>query len=218
MSKTAIVAGSTGLIGSFLLDELVGETWFTEVRALTRKAKVETRKKIDWIEVDFDKSADLSAATIGADVVFCALGTTIKKAGSQEAFRKVDYQYVVDLAKAAKANGVHKFLVVSAIGSDADSRIFYSRVKGEMEEAIGNVGFEFTGIFQPSMLQGPREEKRLGEKIGIKLGSIVAPLMIGGLKKYRPIHVRDVAKSMVREAKRGTHGVQVLDYSAMMVA
>lgn len=216
MGKKAVVAGGTGLIGQFLLDQLEADPKFETVTAFARKKPNDNRSKVHWIAADFDDSQALLQAIKGADAVFCCLGTTIKKAGSQEAFRKVDHDYVLNLAKATKAAGCEKFLVVSAIGSDPKSRIFYSRVKGEMESAIRGLAIPDTAVFQPSMLEGPREENRPGERIGIVLGKITAPLMIGGLKKYRIIHVRDVAKAMVRESKAENSGFRILTYSEMM--
>lgn len=218
MGKKVVVAGGTGLIGQFLLDQLQADPAYDTIHAFARKKPADSRNKVHWIIADFDDEPALRGAITGADAVFCCLGTTIKKAGSQEAFRKVDHDYVFNLAKATKAAGCEKFLVVSAIGSDPKSRIFYSRVKGEMESAIRGLAIPDTVVFQPSMLEGPRTEKRLGERIGILLGKIVAPIMAGELKKYRLIHVRDVANAMVRESKKQKREFRTLTYDEMIEA
>src|SRR5690606_24320068 len=121
------------------------------------------------------------------DDVFCCLGTTIKKAGSQNAFRRVDYDYPVALGKLAKSAGAKRFLVISAMGADARSNIFYSRVKGQMEEALKKMEFPALHIFQPSLLLGKRDEFRLGEKAASVLAPAISPLLRGKMKKYKPI-------------------------------
>ncbi len=168
-----VVAGATGLIGGFLLNELENDPSFHSVRALTRKEKQGTRK-INWMLVDYNSQAQLKQVTKDADIVFCCLGTTMKTAGSKEAFRKVDYDYVVHLALAANENKVRQFSVISAMGADSGSKLFYNQVKGEMEEAVGGLGFSELIIFQPSLLLGPREETRIGEKIGTAFSKLTS--------------------------------------------
>ncbi len=212
--KKVLIAGATGLIGGYLLKSLENDPEISEIIALTRNPIEKPNSKVQWKVTDFDR---IDAATIeNADAVFCCLGTTIKKAGSQEAFRKVDHTYVVDLAKASKEAGCGKFLVVSAIGSDANSSIFYNRVKGEMENDLRELSISRTVVFHPSMLIGPRSEKRLGERIGIAVGKLVAPLMGGGLRKYRPIHAEVVAKAMLRYAKDSQPGYFDVEYDGMV--
>ena len=211
----ALVAGATGLIGGFLINELENDSAFDAVVALTRKPK-KNSERTTWKVIDFDSGSELESATKGLDVVFCCLGTTMKTAGSKEAFYKVDFQYVVDLAKAAKKNGVGQFSVISAAGADPKSKIFYNQVKGEMEAAIRELGFNELIIFHPSLLLGPREESRLSERIGIVLGKIVSPLLFGSLKKYHPIHVSKIASAMISEAKIKANRIRVLEYDAIL--
>jgi len=211
----AVVAGATGLIGKFLIAELEKDSAYESVIALTRKAK-ENTVKTTWKVIDFDSKDELDNATKGADIAFCCLGTTMKQAGSKDAFIKVDYQYVVDFAKAAKQNNARQFSVISAMGADAKSKIFYNQVKGEMEEAIQNLGFSELIIFHPSLLLGPRDENRLGEKIGTVLGKIFSPLLFGSLKKYHPIHVSKIAKAMIAEAKIKADRDRVLEYKGII--
>jgi uncharacterized protein YbjT (DUF2867 family) len=133
---------------------------------------------------------------VSAQDVYCCLGTTIKQAGSQAAFRRVDFDYPVALAQAAARDGAQRLLVVSSLGADARSSVFYSRVKGEMEDAVRAAGVAKTLIFRPALLSGPRGEYRLGERVGLVIGSVFGPL----LGKYRPIHGDLVAAAMLRAA------------------
>jgi uncharacterized protein YbjT (DUF2867 family) len=131
-----------------------------------------------------------------ADDVYCCLGTTIKLAGSQEAFRRVDFDFPVALARAAARNGAKRLLVVSALGADARSKVFYNRVKGEMEDAVRAAGVPKTYFFRPSLLSGPRAEPRMGERVGLAVGTVLGPL----LGRYRPIHADLVAAGMLAAA------------------
>ncbi len=212
----AVVTGGTGLVGSFLLKALEAEPFFAEVVVLTRRIPGGDWSKTKWRTADLGESKALEQTCAGADVAFCALGTTIKKAGSQEAFRKVDYEYVINFAQAAKKAGVKQFHVVSAVGASAKSSMFYSRVKGEMEEAINGLGFEGIFIYQPSFLEGPREERRLGERIGGAVMQLLSPLFAGKAAKYKPIHVRTVAYAMLNNALQGERGIHVMQYREMI--
>ncbi|MCZ4408735.1 oxidoreductase [Cryomorphaceae bacterium 1068] len=213
----AVIAGATGLIGTFLVDRMKTDKDVMTVTALTRRDG-EQVGKVAWTKVDFDNLDDLKNACDGASHAFCCLGTTINTAGSKEAFRKVDHDYVIDFAKAAKSQGIERFSVVSAIGSSADSSVFYNKVKGEMERDLENIGFASLHVFHPSLLLGPRKEDRLGEKIGTVGMKLVSPLMMGSLTKYKPIHVKTVAGAMLRLAKSPEKGVQHYEYDEMTEA
>jgi uncharacterized protein YbjT (DUF2867 family) len=169
------------------------------------------------MEADFEKAEEnLRGAQL--DDAFCALGTTIKQAGSQDAFRKVDHDYILAFARAAKAAGAKRFLLVSAMGASASSSIFYSRVKGETERDIRALGFETLHIFRPGLLLGERAEKRSGEEIGAALTPFLNPLMIGPLRDYRSIRGEAVAGAMRGAAlspalERGAH---IHTHDAMM--
>jgi len=137
-------------------------------------------------------------SNVHADDVYCCLGTTIKKAGSQEAFKKIDLGLVVTIAGLMKKQGAEQFLVISAMGADKDSKIFYNRTKSEMEAALQELGYPCLRIVRPSLLLGPREEFRLGEKIGVILTPILKPFLQGSLKKYRPVEAEKVAQFMLK--------------------
>lgn len=208
----AVVAGGTGLTGSFLLRALSESGAFTEVTALTRREKTSDDPKITWRTVDFSDRDSLHRACAGADAAFCALGTTIAKAGSKEAFTKVDRTLVLNFAEAAKAAGCENFCLISAVGASSHSRVFYSRVKGETEDALRDLGFASLGLFRPSFLEGPREERRIGEKIGGGMMTLFSPLMAGSYAQYRPVHVKILAEAMIGAALEKKPGNSVYTY------
>lgn len=207
----AIVVGSTGLIGSELLKILEKDQSFTKITALVRKKTASVGTKVIEVEVDFGSlPADLFEKQ---DVVFCCLGTTIKKAGSKEAFRKVDYEYPLLTAKIAKEKGVEQFAIVTAMGANPQSKIFYNNVKGDIENALKNINFESLGIFRPSMLLGDRAEVRTGERIGqavMKLLSWAIP------KNYKAIQAQSVAIAMMNFAKKNQKGNFIIENGEML--
>lgn len=191
--RTALLVGATGLIGSFLLERLLASPRYARVTVWVRRAIGKTHPKLNVEIVDFER---LARQPLDAEDVYCCLGTTIKQAGSQKAFRHVDFDYPVALAGAAARSSARRFLVVSALGANKRSRVFYNRVKGEMEEAVRIAAVPKTWIFRPSLLSGPRKDERPGEKIGAVVGAVLGPL----LGKYRPIHADKVAAAMIRAA------------------
>lgn len=207
--RTALVVGGSGLTGGYCLDLLLNDTAYGKVVALNRRALPITHSKLEQHTVDFDH-LQASADLIHADDVFCCLGTTIKKAGSKQAFRKVDLEYPAALAGIASANGCAQFLVISAPESSAKSPFFYGRVKAEMEQAVSAYAFSGgTYIFRPSLLVGERDEARFGEEIGIKAFTAMPFLFSGPLKKLRPIEAKAVATAMIIAAKSAPGGHQV---------
>jgi len=191
--RTALLVGATGLIGSFLQQRLLASDAYARVAVWVRRDLGKTHPKLKSDVVDFDR---LHERRVEAEDVFCCLGTTIKQAGSQAAFRRVDYDYPVALATAAAGGGAKRLLVVSALGANPDSSVFYSRVKGEMEIAVRAAGVPATIFFRPSLLSGPRKEVRRGERIGEAVGKLLGPL----LGKYRPIAADMVAAAMLKSA------------------
>lgn len=205
-ARTALIAGATGLVGSHLLDALLDDPAFERVVAVGRRASERAHPKLSNAVVDF---ARLDAAALPeATDAFCALGTTIKKAGSREAFRAVDFDAVVAFAKAAQARGARRFYVVTALGADPRSLVFYNRVKGEVEEALRALGFDSLVIARPSLLLGERGEKRLGERLAISVTSALAPLLkhLDG----RPIEGNTVALALRALAHAPPAGARVV--------
>jgi uncharacterized protein YbjT (DUF2867 family) len=209
--KTALVAGATGLIGKQLLDLLLKDDTYSVVKALTRTALNTAHPKLENIVIDFDTIAQ-HPALLKADDVFCCLGTTIKKVKTKEKFRKVDFDYPLELARVSKANGATQFLLISALGADKESGIFYNQVKGEVEEAIAAVGFTSYHIFRPSLLLGDRTEHRSGEdaaKFVFKYLGFLVP------EKYKGIESIKIARAMLAEAKVAKSGIHIVESKAL---
>lgn len=204
MNKTALIAGSTGLIGSQLLRMLLDSDRYSHVVALTRQDLPLQHPKLTQLKIDFSKLGE-SLDAFAADDIYCCLGTTIAKAGTKENFYQVDFYYPLLLAKSGKQRGAKQYMLVSALGADKNSSIYYSRVKGEIEEAIANEHFDSLHIFRPSLLLGPRSEQRSGEdaaKIVYKVFGFLIP------KKYKAIDSAKVARAMLHFAlqeQKGTH-------------
>jgi hypothetical protein len=175
---------------------------------LLRKPLNISHSKLIQEVIDFDNP---DASKIMGDDLFCAMGTTLAKAGSKDAQYKIDCTYPYEIGKIAKANGVKQYLLVSSLGADADSSNFYLRTKGDLEQKIKSLGFENFVSFRPSFLLGDRQEFRLGEKIAVVFVKLLNPLMIGGLKKYRGIEASKVAKSMQILANQGITGVRFVE-------
>ncbi|MDI1248363.1 MAG: NAD(P)H-binding protein [Lacunisphaera sp.] len=193
----ALLAGASGLVGGFLLRQLLASPEYDRVIALGRRPLDLTHPKLTQVTADF-AALEKVTADLRCDDAFCCLGTTIKRAGSPDAFRAVDQAAVLAFAWAARRNGAARFFVVTALGADARSRVFYNRVKGETEEALEVLDFKTLAIFRPSLLLGPRVEKRLGERIGAVVMWLADPLLLGSLRKYRAIQAEVVARAMLR--------------------
>lgn len=208
MKRSALVAGATGLVGRCLLERLLNDPAYTEVRVVARREPDLRHPQLRLLSSDFSDLAALGEA-LSAQDVFCCLGTTLKTAGSRAAFEDVDYRMVVDLARASLAAGAQQFLVISAVGASTLSPSFYSRVKGRMEAAVSALSFDAVHILRPSLLLGTRHEKRRGEELAQNLSPYLSPLFAGPLARYRPIRADDVAESMLGLALRGQPGVHV---------
>jgi len=202
-SRTALLAGATGLIGSQLLPLLLASDRYAKVIVIGRRPVELTHPKLDNRVVDFENLAS-SAKLLVADDIYCCLGTTMKQAGSREAFRKVDFGYPVALAAICRELGAKQYSFVSAMGANRESRFFYNRVKAEAEDAISAVSFKSIHIYRPSLLVGPRNNKRLGESIGSVVGTMFSFMTP---KRYRPIKSIKVARAMLSYASREEDGI-----------
>ena len=200
-SRVALIAGSTGLIGNQLLELLLEDNRYSKIIALSRKPLSFSHPKLENVVLE---ASDLKKYNyLKADDIYCCLGTTIKQAKSREAFRKIDFDYPLELASLLRSNGASQFLLVSALGSDKNSRIFYNRVKGEVEEAIARLGYPSYHVFRPSLLIGPRKEARAGEdaaKVVYKIFGFLIP------SKYKDIESMKVARAMLTVAKNDKPG------------
>jgi uncharacterized protein YbjT (DUF2867 family) len=207
--RTALIAGATGLVGRHTVQQLVASHRYQEVVAIGRRPVTLEHPKLRQMVVDFD---DLGgAASMAADDVFCCLGTTMRKAGNREAFRRVDLEYPLRLATVALAHGASQYLLVSSIGANPASRSFYLRVKGELERALRDLLFRRLSVFRPALLLGPRAELRWGERLGAIVFRGARPLFVGPFRKYRPIEANTVARAMVKVAEAGTDGYRVVE-------
>lgn len=208
MSRSAVIAGASGLVGSHCLRLLLAEPRRSGVTALGRRALPLEHPKLAQRVLNLDTLTALTDLPLGADF-FCCLGTTMKRAGSREAFRRVDFGYVRDLARLAARHDASRFLLVSALGADPRSSVFYNRVKGEAEEAVRAAVGAAAHIFRPSLLVGERDESRPLERLGTVLLRPLAVLMVGPLRPYRPIAAAAVARAMVRVALEERPGPRV---------
>jgi len=217
MGRTALVAGASGLVGGHLLHLLLADAEYERVITLARRQLDARHAKLDQRVLDLG-ALDAVTDPPHADDAFCCIGTTIKKAGSQDAFRQVDYDYALAFARAAQRAGARQLLLVTALGADPASRIFYSRVKGEIEHAVRQLPFQGIQIFRPSFLMGKRGEVRLAERIGVPVARVLAPLLVGPLRRYRPVYAADVARAMQQIAKDAPRGPNVFEYDGIIAA
>src|SRR5438105_7904479 len=213
----AVVVGGTGLVGSHLVEELLQDNNFEKVIVLTRRVFGFHHPKLTNIVVDFDNISGLENSFEKADVIFCTVGTTQKKVqGDEKAYRKVDYDIPVNMAKIGLKKGVNVYILVSSVGADAKAGNFYLRLKGEVEEAISSMSFLSVYILRPSMLLGKRKEFRLGESIGKAVIRSASFLFFGPIRKYHPVKAKEVANAMVSASRERKPGVNFLYYDEMM--
>ncbi len=196
MGKTGLIAGASGLVGGHCLQLMLLEKEYSKVISIGRRKLDVKHDKLEQVIVDFD-NIDKYAELFQADHVYCCLGTTIKKAKSKEAFKKVDLEYPLKMAALAEKNNAMVFSIITSLGASQGSSFFYSKVKGEVEDTLATMSIPSINILQPSILYGERNESRMGEKIGIVGMKALGPLMIGGLKKYKGISGEQVALAMV---------------------
>jgi len=203
--KTALIIGATGLVGSHLLNLLLNDSRFNNIKVFTRKSTGKRDSKLEEFIIDFDNMHEWAHHLTG-DVLFSALGTTIKKAGSQAAQYKIDFSFQYKVADHAAQNGVDTYVLVSSAGADPGSKVFYSRMKGELEEAIRKLKFQSIRIIQPGILDGERSESRPMEKLAIHVSRALA--YIPGIKKFRPVHAEKVAKAMINASFDESPGIR----------
>ena len=210
--KQAVIAGATGLVGAACLDLLLHQ--YDSVTAFVRRTTGCLHPRLHERHIDFDRLGTVEIPP-GAHV-FCALGTTIKTAGSQEAFREVDYEYPKMLAERTADAASTRFILVSSVGANARSKNFYLRTKGELEDAVLALPIEAVHLFRPSVLVGERAESRPGEKFSIALTQAAEFLLIGGLRKYRAMPVPVLAEAMVAVAQREARGHFIYHYDEIL--
>ena len=201
---TATLVGATGLIGGYLLNELLNDPYFDTVRILIRRPLDITHPKLEKKIIDFNDGDSLLVALSNSDVLFCSIGSTMKKAkGDKDVYRKIDFDIPIKLAKFCKMTGCEKLILVSSAGANSKSMNFYQRLKGETEEALKESGLKTIHIMRPSLLLGERKEFRLGENIG---KAVMTSLSFLIPDKYKAIKGKDVAKVMLVLAKKNEEG------------
>jgi uncharacterized protein YbjT (DUF2867 family) len=214
-SRTAVVLGASGLVGGFCLRALVDDEDYTRVLTFGRRelppltrAKV-TQRVADLASLDAEDFRE-------AQDIFSALGTTIRKAGSQEAFRKIDFELPLRAAEEALKAGAEQFVVVSSVGADPQSKNFYLRTKGELEQELAKLPFRAVHILRPSLLIGKRQEFRLGESIATMIAPALDLVTLGPWRKYHSMRAEIAGKAMVAAAKQGASGTSVYEYDQIV--
>ena len=208
--RSALIAGATGLVGRHCLDALLAFPLYGQITALVRRPLARRDRRLVERVIDFDQIADLDP--VHARDAFCALGTTIAIAGSRKAFAAVDLEHVTAFARFARRGGARRLVLVSSIGANPDASNFYLRVKGQAERAVAAIGFDQLDILRPGLLLGARSESRPGEAVAQRVMPAVAFLLMGRLRKYRPIPAGVVGAAMVGTAIAEHSGVRVFDY------
>ncbi|WP_264565084.1 NAD(P)H-binding protein [Flavobacterium sp. N3904] len=208
--KTALIIGSTGLIGSQLLQLLLESDQYSRVITFVKRDSGIQHPKLKQHIIDFDNPESYRDLVEGDDF-FCTIGTTINKAGSKEVFRKVDFEYPEQFAKIATQNKIKQFLIISSLGADAASSNFYLKTKGEIENLLKTLALEQISILRPSLLLGNRTEFRLGEKIGAFFMKAFSFMFVGNLRKYKPIESATVAKALFAIAQQNNKGFTIYE-------
>ena len=214
-SRSCLILGATGLVGGHVLRFVLDDPEYAKVVVLARRSLGIDSAKLVEVVTDFDRPETYRAHT-AVDDVFSCLGTTIKKAGSQEAFRKVDFEYPVAVARAASAAGARQYLIVTAVGADSTSRVFYNRAKGEVEDALRAIAFpDGLKMFHPSLLLGDRDESRPAERAASVVMKATSGLFVGALKRYRAIDASQVARAMWKAARTEPAGTRVYEGASL---
>jgi uncharacterized protein YbjT (DUF2867 family) len=212
--KKAILFGASGFIGSHLLQELLNNDDYEQITIVVRKPQNRNHPKLKTLIGDFNSLPQLKDSII-ADDIFIALGTTKKQTPKENDYYQIDHDYPVLAAKMAKENGAKSVFVVSSIGANANSSVFYTKTKGELERDIIALNFEHTHIFEPSMLLGNRKENRPTEKLFIKIFTVINFVFVGKLSKYKGIDGKDVAKAMNNATKKQSEKVTIYQWNEM---
>lgn len=212
--KVALLAGASGLVGSYVLDGLLDAPDFSRVYAITRRPLGRDHARLANRIVQFDK-LESQLQGLACHVAFCCLGSTRREAGSNEEFHKIDVEYVLAFARVARKAGAQRFIVVSSAGADPRSRVFYLRTKGEMEQALAGLGFTSVDIMQPGPLYGWRRQIRPMELVAAVIMPLVHPFLMGSQAAKRGISAKNVAAAMIGAARSGRKGVYRYTYPAM---
>ena len=206
--KKAIVIGATGMVGTQLIKQLIENETYSEIVSLVRRASGITHSKLKEQIINFDEPENWSNVVTG-DVLFSTLGTTLAQAKNKEAQFEVDFTYQFTVAKIAAKNGVSNYVLISSAGSNSNSIVFYTSMKGKLEDAVKRLPFNVISIIRPGQLAGDRTEKRTSEKIGLSVMHFINKL--GMMKRYKPIYAHKVARAMINAAEKKESGTYTLD-------
>ncbi len=217
MKKTAIILGATGFTGNILLNKLLADSRHSKIKIFTRRPLRFENPKVTEILCDL-LDIDSYRENFFGDEVFCCIGTTTKKTPDKTLYRKIDFGIPVNSAILCKENGIDTFVVMSSMGANAKSSIFYNRTKGEMEDAVLEQNIKNTYILRPSIIGGNRGERRIGEKVGIVVMKLIQPLLIGSLRKYSAIKAETIATAMIELASNGSDKQIILSDEIQKVA
>jgi uncharacterized protein YbjT (DUF2867 family) len=204
MKKTAIILGASGLTGNILLHKLIEDKSYDSIKLFSRSKIEGLPNKVIQFTGNLLKLEEFKA-DFTADEVFCCIGTTAKKTPNKKRYKQIDFGIPVTAAKLAKENKIEKFIVISAIGANKKSSVFYNKTKGEMEHAVLQQSIKNTLILRPSLIGGDRKEQRLGEKIALIFFKVMQPLLIGKLEEYKTIDAENIAKAMLYLANNKTN-------------
>ena len=210
MMKAAIL-GATGLVGQELVDQLLAHEDYQEVHVLVRRPMNRFHPKLEEWVIDFDRVTEIELPEV--DHVYCALGTTIKQAGSQEAFRQVDYTYPIEVGRELMDLGAARFALISALGAHPNAKTFYNRVKGDTENGLRVLGYDALLIFRPSLLLGERDEFRFGEQAAARVSTVLRPLL--KRSTFAPIEAEKVAQAMIHHTLHAPPGVTIIESKEM---
>tara|TARA_B100001996_G_scaffold299534_1_gene239970 strand:+ start:593 stop:1252 length:660 start_codon:yes stop_codon:yes gene_type:complete len=199
--KTALIFGSSGLVGSCLLDLIINDNNYNKIKLFVRSELINTNSKLEIIKIDFNNLENYKDSIVGDDCFFC-IGTTRKNTPDKNEYTKIEYNLPIDVAKIAKSNSVNNFIYISSLGANPNATSLYLKNKGQAEEELKKLNFSNLSILRPSILLGNRKENRFGEKIGIFAMKTLSPLFLGKIKKYKPIKVENVAKTMLQVAQK----------------
>jgi uncharacterized protein YbjT (DUF2867 family) len=215
--QAAVIIGASGLIGSHLVEQILQDDYFGSVRILIRKRLPIINLKLQQEIVDFNDIYDYTQKFGEGDIIFCCIGTTQKKVnGDNEAYEKVDFDIALNAAKIGVENDYKKFLIVSSAGANSNSKNFYLKLKGKIENALKEFSFNSISIFRPGQLLGKRNEYRRGEVFLQGITTFMSHLLFGSLIKYHSIEAKYVAKAMIEQSKQKNSGVQILEYKEMI--
>jgi uncharacterized protein YbjT (DUF2867 family) len=209
MKKTAIILGATGLTGSILLQKLIDDARYDSIKMFSRSKIEGLPNKVTQFVGNLLKLEEFKGNFI-ADEVYCCIGTTAKKTPNKMLYKQIDYGIPVTAAKLSKDNNINAFLVISAMGANTKSNVFYNKTKGEMERDVLQQHIKNMFILRPSLIGGQREERRILEKIGLAIFKVIEPLFIGKLKQYKIIDPENIAQAMINLANNTSHAEVII--------